>query len=192
MAEVRESPMKMFLTSDHHFFHWNILKFTGDDGERIRPTLPEDDLEAMHECMIEKWNSVVGPNDKVYHLGDIIMSTARRSFDQIMPRLNGVKILIKGNHDNAKLSVYADYFKDVRGEHHLKTKDKDMILMTHRPIFLGEHHFRKKSVFNVHGHIHQNVLQDPRYVNICVEHWDYTPVEWGVLLEHIGRMKERL
>lgn len=171
--------MKTFFTSDQHFFHANILNFTDDEGNLIRPGF--DSMEDMNEYMIEKWNSVVAPDDKLYHLGDIIMKESRKYFDQIMPRLNGRKVLIKGNHDHAKLAVYADYFTDVRSEIHLKTKQGDMVVFTHRPIFLGEHHYRDKSVWNGMGHIHQNQLDDPRYINLCVEHWDYTPITW----EHI-------
>lgn len=43
--------------SDTHFFHGNILKLTGKDGQRIRA--PFQSIEEMHETMIDKWNSLV-------------------------------------------------------------------------------------------------------------------------------------
>lgn len=179
--------MKTWFTSDQHWFHGNILRFTDKNENLIRPGF--DSLEHMNEYMINKWNSVVSSEDKVYHLGDIIMRDNRKYFDQVMPRLNGTKVIIKGNHDLAKLDVYADYFKDVRSEVHMKTHEGDMVIFTHRPIFLGEHHFEGKSVWNVHGHIHQNILEDQRYINICVEHWDYTPITWDKIQEIIKERK---
>lgn len=179
--------MNTWVTSDQHFHHSNILKFTDDDGQLIRPQF--ENVEHMNEYMIEKWNNVVGENDKVYHLGDIIMRTTRKYFEPIMPRLNGRIVLIKGNHDNARLNIYADYFEDVRSEIHMKTQENDMVLFTHRPVFLGEHHYRGKSVWNVMGHIHQNQLDDPRYINVCVEHWDYTPIDWNKIQSIIQERK---
>ena len=48
---------------DHHFFHKNILEY-----EPI--ARPFASVEEMNEAMVERWNSVVKPYDKVYHLGD--------------------------------------------------------------------------------------------------------------------------
>jgi len=68
----------------------------------------------MDEDMIEKWNNVVGPKDKVYHLGDVVIN---RKAIPTLARLNGDKVLIKGNHDIFKLSDYTPYFRDIRGYH---------------------------------------------------------------------------
>lgn len=62
---------------------------------------PFTSTEEMDETMVDNWNRVVRPQDKVYHLGDIAMS--KRPLHAIMPRLNGEKVLIKGNHDIEKL-----------------------------------------------------------------------------------------
>ena len=62
----------IWLISDTHFFHSNILKFTDDNGELIRGKL-FDTVEQMNECMLDNWNSVVKPGDIVYHLGDVMM-----------------------------------------------------------------------------------------------------------------------
>lgn len=173
-----------FFISDHHFYHSNILTFRDQDENLIRPDF--FDVYEMNEFMIERWNSVVGVNDKVYHLGDVLMSTARNKFESILPRLNGTKVLIKGNHDNAKLSIYADYFKDVRSEVGLKLDQKAYITFTHRPIRLHEEneHSGANPYFNVHGHIHQNVIDDRRYLNVSVENINYTPISIEELKEH--------
>ena len=52
----------IFVTSDNHFGHENIIKHC---------RRPFANAEAMDECMIDRWNSTVGPDDDVFHLGDI-------------------------------------------------------------------------------------------------------------------------
>lgn len=86
------SEPKVFVTSDLHFFHKNILKFNPH-------TRPYKYVDEMNDALIENWNNVVGPDDDVYDLGDISFS----SFSKMLPlllKLNGRHHLIRGNHDN--------------------------------------------------------------------------------------------
>lgn len=169
--------MKTWITSDQHFHHANILNFTDSEGNLIRPGF--DDVHDMNEYMITRWNEAVDPGDKVYNIGDIVMKGAAWAFEDIIPHLNGEIVLIKGNHDKAKLHVYAKYFKDVRSEIHMKTFKGNMVIFTHRPILLPDlGPSLPYYVFNVHGHIHQNEIEDKRYYNVCVEKHDYRPVHW--------------
>ena len=181
--------MKTFFTSDQHWHHANILKFTGKDGNLIRPNF--SDLDEMNAYMIDQWNSVVKKNDKVYHLGDVIMKTGAWAFEDIIPKLNGNITLIRGNHDKAKASLYLRFFKDIRSEIHLKTKEGDMVIFTHRPIFLSDNEFKNREyhVFNVHGHIHEKTLEDSRYINVSVEQTEYKPVSWEQIQEDIKQIK---
>lgn len=171
----------VFITSDHHFGHANMCKFVLENGSKARPW---DDVRDMDEAMIENWNRVVKPTDKVYHLGDVAI--ARRSL-AILDQLHGEKILIRGNHDSFKLSDYVKYFKDIRAFHLLNG-----CMFTHAPMHtacLG------KFGCNVHGHTHMNIMQrlsdtggmerDPNYLNVCVEHTNYTPL---TLDEVFGRI----
>ena len=73
---------RVFITSDHHFFHKNILKY--EDR-------PFETVEQMNSSMIKSWNSVVSKNDKVFHLGDFIFSN-KEDTKSIVSKLNG-KIL---------------------------------------------------------------------------------------------------
>ena len=57
--------MKTFLISDTHFGHANICVFTKSDGTKVRPFNSADEMD---EVMIERWNAMVGKDDKVYHL----------------------------------------------------------------------------------------------------------------------------
>lgn len=126
----------------------------------------------MDEVLVERWNKVVGPKDKVYHLGDVAIN--RRGL-KVLERLNGIKILIKGNHDIFRIEEYLEYFKDVRAY----DKKGDYVL-SHVPM-----HPDCLSRFkgNIHGHLHAyNVLQnnelDKRYVCVSVEQTDFAPIAW--------------
>lgn len=162
--------MRTFLIADTHFGHAGMCKFLRDDGTPLRPW---DNSNEMDEALIENWNSVVGPNDKVYHLGDVAIP--RRGL-RCLERLNGTKILIRGNHDIFKLSDYAQYFKDVRGCHCM-----DSIILTHIPVH-PDNLARYKG--NIHGHLHYrhimlpNGTPDKRYQCVCAEHTDYRPINW--------------
>ena len=160
----------IFIISDTHFGHENCYSFYNYDGTKMRPW---DSAEEADEIMIERWNSVVRPNDKVYHLGDVVFN--RNKGDLILPRLNGRKCLIKGNHDKFKPSWYMKYFYDVRGCHNLEN-----FILTHIPVHHGS---KGRFKGNLHGHIHANHLQDGDtwYWNCCVEVNDYTPISFDMI-----------
>lgn len=153
----------IFIISDTHFGHENAYKFVNYDGSKMRPF---ENASEADEYMIEKWNSIIKPNDKIYHLGDVGFN--KNKLDIILPQLNGTKILIKGNHDKFKPKAYLQHFKDIRGCHNLEN-----YLLTHIPV-----HPESKGKFklNIHGHVHANSLSDKWYYNACVEVNNYTPI----------------
>ncbi len=163
--------MKTYLISDTHFGHTNILQFTKADGTKLRPGF--HNIYDHDEHLIMRWNNTVSPEDKVYHLGDIGFKNftyAKSIFD----RLNGTKVLIKGNHDNFKLSQYSQIFKDVRAYHVL-----DKFVLSHVPIHPMSLDRWKA---NIHGHLHSNLVGDPRYINVSVEQLDdYAPIDFEVI-----------
>lgn len=166
----------IFLVSDTHFGHAGVCKFLRDDGTKLRPW---DDPEEMDEEMVKRWNETVRPKDKVYHLGDVVIN---RNALKTLSRLNGEKVLIKGNHDIFKLEEYTEHFKDVRGYHVLNG-----MILSHIPI-----HEESLARFgtNIHGHLHYNRVKkneviDPRYHCVCVEHTDYRPILFEDVIKKI-------
>ncbi len=134
--------------------------------------------------MVERWNKVVGVKDKVYHLGDVVMPKNHRKLDEIMLRLNGTKVLIKGNHDELKPARYLEYFKDIRGSHLL-----DKLVLTHIPVHRDS---LTRWRGNIHGHLHARAVtmpsgyssvevEDPKYFCASVERIDFTPIEFEVV-----------
>lgn len=183
-------PRDVWIVSDTHFGHKNILDFKYD-GHPVRPFKT---VEEMDETMISNWNRLVKPEDKVYHLGDVAIH--RKSLD-IMSRLNGSrKILIRGNHDIFAAADYLKHFKDIRSIHRLGS-----FVLSHIP--LHEDSLNKK--INAHGHLHKGVVtkwveietgigmipervSDSRYINVCVEKWNYCPISLDELEAHAKRM----
>lgn len=167
----------IWLVSDTHFFHSNILKFTDDNGEFIRGKL-FDTVEQMNECMLENWNSVVKPGDKVYHLGDVMMGS-KEEFLKFWPKLHGSKRLIVGNHDDIKWMAQQELFAKIQM---WRMFTEFGLLLSHVPIH--ESGLRRGSptdetapmLLNIHGHIHQNPSPTEHHRCVCVEHINYTPV----------------
>lgn len=167
---------KTFLISDTHFGHENILKFKKEDGSLLREGFSS--IQEHDEHLISCWNSVVSSKDKVYHLGDVGFKSFYK-LEKIFQRLNGTKILIKGNHDNFKLSQYSKLFKDVRACHRL-----DRYILTHIPIHTDS---VNRWYANIHGHLHNQkiwvnvdgiLMCDPRYINVACEQINYTPIDF--------------
>ncbi len=152
--------MNTFFISDTHFHHFRACEFMRGDGQKLRPF---STVEEMNETMVANWNKVVNVKDTVYHLGDVTFGTL-----DIMHRLRGTKILIRGNHDDQDTRVYFKYFKDV-----LSLKKFKGFVCTHVPIHpTSIHRWRA----NVHGHLHDKCVGDHRYLCVSVEQTDYTPI----------------
>lgn len=154
---------QIFITSDTHFHHENIIKYCDR---------PFKSAEEMDEALVEKWNSVVRPQDKVYHLGDVYFPKRKdvKYCDWFLSRLNGTKRLILGNHDNAKDQLLQKHFKEIYMWRYLKDLG---LLLTHVPVHSDS--IPDKLNWNVHGHIHQKASPSGRYKNACVELNNYTP-----------------
>ena len=180
----------VWLISDTHFGHEKTCTvFKREDGSPLRPF---SSAEEMDEAMIQRWNERVSPNDKVYHLGDVVIN---RKFLNVLGRLNGDKVLIRGNHDIFKLEDYTAYFRDIRGYHVMNG-----LILSHVPV-----HTDSLARFgaNIHGHLHANRVMrargvdaktgeilyskeiDPRYHCVCVEHTDFAPILFEDVLARI-------
>ena len=175
----------VFLVSDTHFGHAGVCRFTRADG--VTKLRPWTDPEEMDEAMVRAWNDRVRPNDKVYHLGDVVIN--RRALP-ILDRLNGDKVLIRGNHDIFPDEDYSKYFRSLRGYHVMNG-----MILSHIPV-----HSDSLGRFgtNVHGHLHANRVMRPlatsgrtdvidvRYHCVCVEQTpDFAPILFEDVLKRI-------
>ena len=185
-----------FVISDTHFGHTNTWeKFKLADGSPLRPFTS---TEEMDEAMVDRWNAKVRPQDTVYHLGDVVI--AKRHMETVK-RLNGRKILIRGNHDIFDDELYRDAgFEKIHGVRVFV----DKFILSHIPLHPDCITTRFK--VNVHGHLHGNEIMyqrskvvstgwndyyspepdtteilndpDPRYLCVSVEHTNYEPLHF--------------
>lgn len=192
MKETFTMNRNIWIISDTHFLHANMLKFLGDDGLPFRGKHFANQDEC-DELMIENWNKVVKPEDHVWHLGDVFIGNKER-FCELWPRLMGHKRLIVGNHDDirflsGKNPLTGEWFF---GKVELWRYMDDMLL-THVPMqlvntFEGE----KRVTFNVHGHIHNNRAPTLRHYNACVEVNDWAPIHYEDLRKWLRKRKSSL
>jgi calcineurin-like phosphoesterase family protein len=180
----------VFLVSDTHFGHAGVCRFTESDGvTKIRPWT---DPAEMDEEMVKRWNDTVRPNDKVYHLGDVVINRKALS---TMSRLNGDKVLIRGNHDIFRDDEYRLYFRELRAYHVMNG-----MILSHIPL-----HSDSLGRFgvNIHGHLHSNRVKkaygvdantgevkygdenDVRYHCVCVEQTDFRPILFEDVIKRI-------
>ena len=151
---------EVFFIGDTHFGHQSILKFPG-----TAPWRPFNTIEEHDEELVRRWNAVVGKRDIVWHLGDFCFG---RSKIALASELRGDKRLVLGNHDRYPVQDYLKYFSKVFGMVEYKG-----MLLTHCPVHPSM--FERWRV-NIHGHLHQNNMEQPGYVNLSCEQINLTPV----------------
>lgn len=178
------SKQNIFFTSDTHFGHKNILKYCGR---------PFTDVDEMNEELIRRWNSVVKPNDIVFHLGDVMMNCSVSKTIDILKRLNGIKYWIFGNHD------YEFLFKTAIQEqfHYMSPKMRirvngQLIILNHEPLlcYEGSYDENGHKSWQLFGHVHSGETQTtgldierlavcfPTQYDVGVDNNNYTPISF--------------
>ena len=151
----------VYMTSDQHFGHANIIELENR---------PFSSVDEMNAYMLKKWNQRVSKKDKVFFLGDLCVPS--RSCAEIVPLLNGYKIMIMGNHDclSHKRYILAGFEEVSRYPIILY----DLYMLSHAPLYLS----KTISFFNIHGHYHTKRMVGTNHYNVSVELHDYTPVNF--------------
>lgn len=181
----------IFFTSDTHFNHPNILKYC---------SRPFSSVEEMDEAIIENWNNVVGPEDIVFHLGDVGFKSAIR-VREILDRLHGRIYLVAGNHDRKLLTDnLKTRFEFVSQQLYIRVNDQP-IYLNHFPFlcFDGVYGRRDNSrTWQLFGHVHSGPrtktgLDCQRLVNLFPTQYDvgvdnnsYTPISFDRVGEIIS------
>jgi len=151
------------IISDPHFGHRNMAIKRGF----------KDEIEHDN-FIIEQWNKAVSKKDTVWILGDITMEKSTPY--PLLDKLNGYKKVVLGNHDKPQhVKELLKYVNSVCG----MIKYQGYIL-THYPIHEVEIRTFTK---NIHGHVHENSLDDNRYINVSCEAIGYAPVLFSELCE---------
>jgi calcineurin-like phosphoesterase family protein/ADP-ribose pyrophosphatase YjhB (NUDIX family) len=180
-----QSEGKIFLTSDLHLDHSNIIRYCH------RPLSTKHD---MNKTLISNWNITVKDNDTVFFLGDLAPFQSKPRLYGWLNRLKGTIIRIQGSHDPPNFGL--DYkILECNGHKFFLLHDPDR-----------SPHYGKCLVppgwqgWAIHGHTHNN--QTARYpfingetktINVSVELTDYKPVSIEFIeslrLDRIKRME---
>ncbi|WP_109438655.1 metallophosphoesterase family protein [Aquimarina sp. AU119] len=152
---------KIFFTSDHHFGHANIIKFSNR---------PFTHVEEMNEVLIEKWNKKVGKKDQVYHLGDIGL-TNPKNLEKILEKLNGRIYLIKGNHEKSG-EACKERFEWIKDYYELTVQDTDfergkqLLVLFHYGlrVWNASHH----GTYHLYGHSHGTLPDNPNSLSLDI------------------------
>jgi calcineurin-like phosphoesterase family protein len=151
---------KIYVISDLHFSHHNMAIKRGFST-----------IEEHDEFIIDRWNQVVNKRDTVWILWDITMEKATPYY--LLDRLKGIKKVVLGNHDQPQhVKALLKHVNCVCG----MIKYKGFIL-SHAPIHESE---VWRFYLNIHGHVHENTLDDPRYLNVSCEAVNYRPIEMPI------------
>lgn len=160
---------KALFWSDTHFFHKNIIKYTGR---------PFNDTGDMNYRMRSEWEKVEY-NEWMVHGGDVAFGDISLSVEYLT-NLPGKKLLVYGNHD---------FYKNEKGFRNTKAFDYGTMCfdfavngvtywVTHYPI---REELLPKGVINIHGHVHEKKISY-NHRNISVEFTDYKPINLGRVL----------
>lgn len=158
----------IWFTSDLHFGHRSAITMNGR---------PFEDVEEMNEALIRRYNEVVTADDTVYILGDLCYRMPIEEANQLIGRLNGKKILLKGNHDKMYDDTLFEGIYDFLEIH----EDGLIIALMHYPMMqwpMGNH-----GSLHLHGHMHNSSeynlaqqAQNIRRYDVGVDANNYSPV----------------
>lgn len=151
----------VYVISDLHFGHKNIHLFRSELGVANE--------EEHNELIIDRWNSVIRKRDTVWVLGDACFSIDRLP---LFNKMNGNKHIVLGNHD-VDAVYFLPYFNRVTGFAKYKGA-----WLSHAPIHPDE----LRGKLNIHGHTHNVIINDNRYINVCCEQLKYTPTNLNELI----------
>lgn len=158
--------MTVFLTSDLHAGHANMILYENR---------PFTDVDHMNAELVKRWNSVVKKLDTVIVLGDFAL-LPRSAVREIVAKLHGTKWLIMGNHDRGRSVTWWQGVGFAR-VFEFPIIYKDFYILSHEPVYMND----AMPYVNCHGHIHSKTLSGKNYVNVSVERWDYTPVNFETI-----------
>lgn len=163
----------IYFTSDTHFSDENCRRY------RYRPFAT---VEEMNEQMVSRWNSVVGENDVVYHLGDFAISN--EDIERYAPLLNGEVHLLIGNHDQKKdRNLINDVFHEVHDDPFVLEIPGEI------PLWVCHYPLQRRSeiggipCYCASGHIHDLWKISMNMVNVGVDCWNFAPISIDVIFD---------
>ncbi|GMO69334.1 MAG: metallophosphoesterase [Endomicrobiia bacterium] len=179
--EVGQSE-NIYFISDTHFDHKNIINLA---------KRPFSSIEEMNKTLMDNWNNTVKEeNSLVFILGDFCWTANAFRWENLLDRLKGDKVLIKGNHDNYKVVEKMEHkFITVRDRLEVRV-GKIRLLLDHYPSTSWSGSFH--GVKQIFGHIHEKDFEgaSPNQYNVCVERNSYRPISFHELMSLLELQKK--
>ena len=170
----------IYFSADCHLNHWNIVKYCNR---------PFKSVGEMNDIIISNFNSVIKPEDTLYHLGDFCMGGNYDYISSLMNRINGKKICILGNHDKKKIFIQMAKDKVIESCHRqLKIMvNEQLILLYHYPMIEWEDSY--KGSWLAFGHCHNKVQGVGLSMDVGVDGNNFFPVSFE---QFASKMKEKI
>lgn len=167
-------PSRTYFTADTHFGHEGVIRFS---------KRPFSSAEEMDELLIGSWNSVVRPQDTVWHLGDFAHRSSPQRLARIFDRLKGEKHLIVGNHDDEATGALG--WQSVQQIAEIAVTGQRIVLCHYAMrIWPGQ----RKGAIHLFGHSHARFAGTSRSLDVGVDAWGYVPVEIGPIMARLATL----
>lgn len=203
---MKNNSTTIWFTSDLHFGHSKVIEFC---------KRPFKSVEEMDEKLIKNWNRVVKPTDTVIVLGDFFMYYKKEKLKQIVSRLNGTKVLVRGNHDMSSSEMKTIGFHHVC-ESMTMVISNELVNLSHFPYkyskwkrrlysflnkifpkkFYKPRYFKSQleddGRFLLHGHTHSKDItwnKNKRMIHIGTDATNYTPISLQKISNIIDSIK---
>ena len=153
-----------YFTSDIHFGHKNVIRYCNR---------PYKTVLEMNQSIVENWNKKITDGDRVFVVGDVFVCKIEEAA-QWIKKLNGHKILVKGNHDyGERKMIEAGFDEFYRRSCDYTFPDGRKALLQHFPL---PDCLLKEYDLMIHGHIHISDRVIGKKVNVSCDIWNYEPV----------------
>jgi calcineurin-like phosphoesterase family protein len=179
-----QNNINYWVTSDLHFGHKNVMKFSNR---------PFNNVNEMNQTLIDNWNRNVQDNDIVFNLGDFAFFNGDRIIETL-EQLNGQQHFIYGNHDkNMKKPIVQEYCKNTNkiiGFY-------DLIECNYKGYHLFMSHYSHRvwnkshyGALHLYGHSHGSLPGIGKSVDVGVDSQElpnnYSPLSLDVVIEYLN------
>jgi len=173
---------RTWFTSDTHWGHAGILK----ESMHCRRDLVFSSVEEMDETMIANWNSVVGPKDEVWHLGDFAYRCSLEYAESVFRRLRGRKHLVIGNHEQRGKRLGWESQQNYK---EITVDDRDLVLFHYSMRSWNRQHHGS---IHLYGHSHGSLAPLGMSLDVGVDCWSFRPVSLDEIMARIDGSEDDL
>ena len=186
-TKIIEDLERTWFTADHHFGHANIIKFTDR---------PFDSVAEMDEALVENWNSVIGPDDRVFHLGDFTLGNSHVAYRYLQQLQGRISFLYTPWHHDRRWLPGDTRVIDRSANHIIEWLPPLWVLevppmgkggyplaitLCHYP--LAEWDRKHYGAWHLHGHSHGKHGGEGYILDVGVDAQNYHPISLGGVLD---------